>query len=129
MASIILILTFCLGFFSSTPKILESTKVTLGSLVYFFGSAALCYVGVNWLIGIAQARYAERLVFYLNIGASAMGITFLLHVSFGFLIVFLFWRTHRHEIPSMKQILTRIRTRLGLKSKNSLFIPGMVNIL
>jgi hypothetical protein len=72
-----------------------SLKVVLFSIIYFFGSTILIFIGVEWLRGLSEAVHVQnpaRYFFYLNIGASALALTALLHIFCGLLTAFLYLR-------------------------------------
>lgn len=85
--AIIFMLTYVLGSFSTKSRVM-SPKVVGGSLVYFFGSTILLFMGVEWLSDLARVP-ADGIPFYLNIAASVLALNAALHVFCGFLVVFI----------------------------------------
>lgn len=74
-------------------------------------------MGVQWLSELALVRTQEGMPFYLNIGASALALTAVLHILCSFLTVLLYLRGRGDWIPTLQRVLTRIRARKRSKSK------------
>jgi len=89
-SAIIFMLTFVLGSFSSKSRVM-SPKVACGSLLYFFGSTILLFMGVEWLSDLARVP-ADGIPFYLNVGASVLALNAALHVFCGLLTAFIYLR-------------------------------------
>jgi len=108
MAAIVFMLTYVIGTLSSKSGTL-SLKVVVGSLVYFFGSTVVLFKGAEWVsqIGRTAAPSGGFSPFQLNIGASALGFTALLHVFCGVLTAFLYLQG--------QGTLTNIRRRLRVR--------------
>lgn len=113
--AVVYILTYILGFFSSTRVL--SPKVVLFSLSYFFGSAILLFKSVEWYYDLAHTRTQVGTSFYLNIGASALGLAAILHILCGSLTVLLYLRGQLTQGRPLNRLLNSIRTRKRRKSK------------
>lgn len=107
MAAIIFMLTYVVGTLSSKSGTL-SDKVVVGSLLYFFGSTVVLFMGAQWVSEIARTAGSSTQPgfspFQLNIGATALGFTALLHIFCGVLTAFLYLQG--------RGTLTQIRRRL-----------------
>jgi len=90
MTSIIYILTYILGSFSSKSGTM-SPRFVLFSLFYFFGSTVFLVMGSGWLSDLARVKI-DGIPFYLKIGASALALSAILHVFCGLTTAFLYWR-------------------------------------
>jgi len=108
MAAIIFMLVYVVGTLSSKSGTL-SLRLVICSLVYFFGSTILLFKGTEWVGAMARTATASGgfSPFQLNIGASALGFTALLHVSCGILTAFLYLQG--------EGVLTHIRRRFSRK--------------
>lgn len=107
MAAIIYILTYILGTFSSRSVGGMPGKFVAATLLYFFGSASILFVGVEWLSGLSRIDM-NGTPYYLNIGASGLALNALLHVSCGVLTALIYIRGQ----ISQRQALHRPRTRI-----------------
>lgn len=96
LGAIVYILTYVLGSFSSRSGT-QSPKVVVLSVAYFFGTTVPLVLGVEWLTEVARQRTVQGQPFYLNIGASALALNALLHVSCGFLAIFLYVRGYMSQ--------------------------------
>lgn len=114
-AAIIFMLTYVLGSFSTRSGVM-SPKVAISSLVYFFGSAALLFKGVQWLSDLARVP-ADGFPFYLNVGASVLALNALLHVACGLLTAFIYLRRQISEGLTLQRLLSSIRAYFRSKSK------------
>jgi hypothetical protein len=107
MAAIIFMLTYVVGTLSSKSGTL-SNKVVAGSLLYFFGSTVVLFQGAQLVSEIAHTAISSSQAgfspFQLNIGATALGFTALLHILCGALTAFLYLQG--------RGALTQIRRRL-----------------
>ena len=90
MVAIIYMLTYSLRAFSSRSGIL-SVKFVIYSLLYFFGSTIILFMGSYWLSAMARIP-VNGLPYYLNIGASALMLGAILHIICGLLAAFLYLR-------------------------------------
>ncbi|NIU39744.1 hypothetical protein GWN65_07180 [Candidatus Bathyarchaeota archaeon] len=108
MAAIIYLLTYSLGSFSSKSGSM-SLRFVLSSLVYFFGSTVLLFMGVEWLTGIALAQTGQNIGFYLNIGAAALALTAVLNVFSGFITGLLYVRGQMSQRRSLQRAWDNIR--------------------
>jgi len=116
LVSIIYMLTFMLGSFSSKSGA-QSIKVMFLSLLYFFGSTIPLFWGVEWLMEVARERALGPQAFYLNIGASALALTSFLHISCGLLTIALYVKGLRSQGLTLQQALNDMRNFLRPKSK------------
>lgn len=110
MAAIIYILTYILGTFSSRSVGGMPTKFVVVTLLYFFGSAAILFFGVEWLSGLARVDM-NGIPYYLNIGASGLALNALLHISCGILTALLYLRGQMSQRQTLHRVRTRIRSR------------------
>lgn len=108
MAAIVFMLTYVVGTLSSKSGTL-SLKVVVGSLFYFFGSTLVLFRGTQWVseLGRTEAASGSFSPFQLNIGASALGFTALLHVFCGLLTAFLYLQGQ----GTLASIRRRLRVR------------------
>lgn len=96
-AAVIYILTYIIGSFSSRAGVM-SQKFSLFSMFYFFGSTIFFLMGSDWVSVLARTPIDGR-PFFLNIGASALVLAALLHISCGLLTAFLYLRgRHRTRV-------------------------------
>ena len=117
LAAIVYMLTYMLGSFSSKSGA-QSLKVVFFSLLYFFGSVAPLWMGVEWLMEVARARAARGTeAFSLNIGASALALNAVLHIFCGFLTIGLYLKGLRSQGLTLERVLNDIRFRMRSKSK------------
>jgi hypothetical protein len=89
--AIIFMLIYVVGTLSSKSGTL-SLRIVVGSLLYFFGSTFFLIKGVEWVsemgrLGTPSGSFSP---FQLNIGASALGFTAVLHIFCGILTAFLY---------------------------------------
>jgi biotin transporter BioY len=108
MGVIVYLLTYVLGSFSSKSGSM-SLRFVLVCLLYFFGSTIFLYIGVEWLSGLARMRTQEGLPFYLNIGASALALTAVLHIFSGLITAFLYVRGQMSQRQTLQRTLDNIR--------------------
>lgn len=108
MAAIIYLLTYALGSFSSKSGSM-SLRFVLYSLLYFFGSTVLLFMGVEWLTGIAQAQTGREMAFYLNIGAAGLALTAVLNTFSGFITGLLYVRGQMSQRRTLQRALDNIR--------------------
>ncbi len=108
MAAIIYLLTYSLGSFSSKSGSM-SLRFVLSSLVYFFGSTVLLFMGVEWLTGVALAQTGRDIAFYLNIGAAALALTAVLNIFSGFITGLLYVRGQMSQRRTLQRAWDNIR--------------------
>lgn len=90
LAAIIYMLTYILRSFSSKSGILP-TRFVLGSLIYFFGSTILLFMGSEWLRDLARVPM-DGTPFFLNIGAGSLLLSVILHIFCGLLVALIYLR-------------------------------------
>jgi hypothetical protein len=116
LASIVYMITYMLGSFSSKSGA-QTIKVVLLSLLYFFGSTIPLFSGVEWLMQVARDRAQGPQAFYLNIGASALALTAFLHICCGLLTTGLYVKGLRSQGLTVQQALNDVRNFFRPKSR------------
>ena len=116
MIALVYILTYMLGSFSSRSGSM-SLRFVLLSLLYFFGTTVLLFMGVEWMTEIARLRAQGGQAFYLNIGASALALNALLHVFCGLLAISLYVKGQISQGLTLRRVQDSIRRRRRSKSK------------
>jgi hypothetical protein len=117
LVAIVYIFAYILGSFSSRSGA-QSLRVVLFSIAYFFGTTVPIFLGVEWFTQLARERMVSGQAFFLNIGASALALSGLLHVLCGFLTIFLYVRGQMSSGLTIRQALNNIRARFRSKSKH-----------
>lgn len=90
LVAIIYILTYILRSFSSKSGILPARYVLL-SLGYFFGSTVFLFTGSYWLSDLARVPI-DGTPLFLNIGASALMLSVILHIFCGSIVALIYLR-------------------------------------
>jgi len=90
LSAIVFMLTYVLGSFSIKSRVM-SPKVVGGSLLYFFGSTILLFMGAQWLSDLARVPM-DGIQFHLNVGAAVLALNATLHVFCGLLTAFIYLR-------------------------------------
>lgn len=110
MVDIVYVLIYITGSYSSRSGSMSMRVVLLSSL-YFFGSAILIFLGVDWLTQVALSRAEGGASFFLNIGASAFALAGFLNILCGFITVFLYVRGQVSLGRSLRRVGRGLRIR------------------
>jgi hypothetical protein len=117
LGSIVYMITFMLGSFSSRSGA-QSIKTVLLSLLYFFGSTIPMFYGVEWLMEVARDRAAQgSQAFYLNIGASGLALSAFLNICCGLLTIGLYVKGLRSQGLTVQQAVNEVRNFFRPKSR------------
>jgi len=116
LGSIIYMITFMLGSFSSKSGA-QSIKTVLLSLLYFFGSTIPLIWGVEWSMAVARERALGPEAFYLNIGASGLALSAFLNICCGLLTIGLYVKGLRSSGLTVGQALNEVRNFFRPKSR------------
>ncbi len=116
LGSIVYMITFMLGSFSSKSGA-QSIKTVLLSLLYFLGSTVPLFYGVEWLMEVARERALGSQAFYLNIGASGLALAAFLNICCGLLTIGLYVKGLRSQGLTVGQALNEVRNFFRTKSR------------
>ena len=116
LGSIIYMITFMLGSFSSKSGA-QSIRTVLLSLLYFFGSTIPLFWGVEWSMEIARERALGPQAFYLNIGASGLALAAFLNICCGLLTLGLYLKGLRSQGMTVQQAVSEVRNFFRPKSR------------
>jgi hypothetical protein len=108
LGSIVYMITFMLGSFSSKSGA-QSIRTVLLSLLYFFGSMIPLFWGVEWSMEIARQRAQGPEAFYLNISASGLALAAFLNLCCGVLTIGLYVKGLRSAGLTVGQALNEVR--------------------
>jgi len=116
LGSIVYMITFMLGSFSSKSGA-QSIRTVLLSLLYFFGSMIPLFWGVEWSMEIARQRAQGQEAFYLNISASGLALAAFLNLCCGVLTIGLYVKGLRSQGMTVQQAVSEVRNFFRPKSR------------